>query len=161
MKKQLIHTGCLCLLLALMKASVPASGLATGIGNYTLIRSAADLQAVGNNLAGNYLLDADLDLSSISNFLPLGSTAADSNAVPSPFTGTLDGAGHTIGGLTQKSESRFLGLFGVIGSSGSVRNLTLANCSITSSYAGGAVSSGGMNPGMVGVLAGLSDRGLH
>src|SRR6516164_16037 len=147
MKKQLIHTGCLCLLLALMKASVPASGLATGISDYTLIRSADDLQAVGNNLAGNYLLDADLDLSGISNFPPLGSATTDSNAIPSPFTGTFDGAGHSIGGLTQKSASRFLGLFGVIGSSGSVKNLTLANCSVISSYAGGAVSSGGLNPG--------------
>jgi hypothetical protein len=37
--------------------------------------------------------------------------------------------------------------------------LTLSNCSIMSSYAGGSLSSGGLNPGMIGLPAGSNDGG--
>lgn len=54
---------------------------------------------------------------------PIGSEA-------SPFTGTFDGAGHGIGGFsmdmaTNLKDTTYGGLFGVVGSGGTVRNVTL------------------------------------
>ena len=55
------------------------------------------------------------------NFTPLFSDEK-------PFLGTLDGAGHKITNLTvYNTETFYSGLFSVIGSTGSVKNLTLEN----------------------------------
>jgi hypothetical protein len=62
-----------------------------------------------------------------------------------PFTGSLDGAGHTISNLViDRPTTNDVGLFGVIGAGGVVKNLTLSGGSVT-----------GLND--VGDLAGVSD----
>ena len=91
-------------------------------------------------MAANYVLDADVDLSSVVNFVPIGVSA--SAADPIPFTGTLDGAGHAITGLTQVSSGRYVGLFGLLGVGGSIKNLRVQNAAITSSYGGGSADNG-------------------
>ncbi|MDE6086059.1 MAG: hypothetical protein K2G40_06630, partial [Muribaculaceae bacterium] len=57
----------------------------------TPIGSAADLAAIGKDLSGEYELTADITLEG--EWLPIGNTA-------DPFTGTLDGKGYTIKGLS-------------------------------------------------------------
>ena len=53
----------------------------------------------------------------------------------SEYTGTFDGAGHTISGLYIDSDAGYAGLFGCIGTNGTVQNLTLADSYISiSSY---------------------------
>ena len=74
-----------------------------------------------------FVLTADIVLPEVSagnnNFTPLFS---DEN----PFSGTLDGAGHKITNLiVYNTETFYSGLFSVIGSTGSVKNLTLENAS--------------------------------
>ena len=74
-----------------------------------------------------FVLTADIVLPEVSagnnNFTPLFS---DEN----PFSGTLDGAGHKIINLAvYNSETFYSGLFSVIGSTGSVKHLTLENAS--------------------------------
>jgi len=123
----------------------------------TVIHSAADLQGVSNNMAANYVLDADVDLSSVVNFIPIGVSA--NAADPIPFTGTLDGAGHTITGLTQASSGRYAGLLGLIGAGGSIKNLRVQNAAITSNYGGGAAATANPIPGMIGILAGENRQG--
>ena len=122
-----------------------------------VIHSGSDLQGVSNNMAANYVLDADVDLSSVVNFIPIGVSA--SAADPIPFTGTLDGAGHTITGLTQVSSGRYAGLLGVIGAGGSIKNLRVQNAAITSNYGGGSAAMGSPIPGMIGILAGENRQG--
>ena len=54
------------------------------------------------------------------------------------YTGTFDGKGHTISGLYINSNARYAGLFGCIGSGGTVKNLTLADSYISGgTYVGG------------------------
>ena len=74
-----------------------------------------------------FVLTADIVLPEVSagnnNFTPLFSDE-------SPFSGTLDGAGHKIINLAvYNTETFYSGLFSVIGSTGSVKNLTLENAS--------------------------------
>ena len=82
-----------------------------------------------------FVLTADIVLPEVSagnnNFTSLFS---DEN----PFSGTLDGAGHKITNLTvYNTETFYSGLFSVIGSTGSVKHLTLENASaIGTNYVG-------------------------
>jgi hypothetical protein len=139
--------------------NIVASLCATVEASYAqiVIHSAADLQDVSNNLAANYILDADIDLSSVVNFTPIGVSA--SAADPLPFTGTLDGRGHTITALTQVSSGRYAGLIGLIGAGGSIKNLRIQNAAITSNYGGGSAAMGNPIPGMTGILAGENRQG--
>jgi hypothetical protein len=122
----------------------------------TVIHTAADLQGMSSNMAANYVLDADIDFSGIANFIPIGASA---DANPIPFTGTFDGAGHTITGLTQISAGQNAGLFGLIGTGGSITNILLQNALITSNYSGGSLAAGNPIPGMIGILAGENNQG--
>ena len=58
----------------------------------TEISSEAQLKAIANNLNGDYVLTQDITLSD-AEWTPIGTS-------DHPFTGTLDGQGHTIKGLT-------------------------------------------------------------
>ncbi len=65
----------------------------------------------------------------------------------SPFTGTFDGNGCTIKGLTIKSTGDYIGLFGYVGKDGIVQNVYLEGGSIKgNNYVGGVV---GFNGGKV------------
>ena len=58
-----------------------------------------------------------------------------------PYTGTFDGKGHTITGLTVTGSNEYAGLFGYIGSGGTVKNVKLEDVQIATTnsygYAGG------------------------
>ena len=100
------------------------------------------LNYIRNDLDANYVLDNDLDLSGI-NWEPIGT-------LEKPFTGSFDGNGHTISGLTIKSytpanDYTCVGLFGYTSASFSNLYLTDVNISLTCS---GAVN--------IGSLAGLA-----
>ena len=79
--------------------------------------------------SAHFVLTADLVLPEGSadknNFVPLFSDEK-------PFMGTLDGAGYKITNLTiSNTETFYSGLFSVIGSTGSVKNLTFENASVS------------------------------
>ena len=95
------------------------------------ISDEAEFYAIRDDLAGNYRLVADIDLSIYANWSPIGGTE-------DPFTGLLDGQGHTITGLTTSGSMR--GLFSNVG--GTVKNLTI-DAPVISGTGGhsGAVSS--------------------
>ncbi|SDG44391.1 VCBS repeat-containing protein [Bradyrhizobium sp. Rc2d] len=85
-----------------------------------VINNINDLQAIQNNLSGDYVLAVDIDASGF-NFTPIGSAS-------NPFIGTFDGQGHTITNLTVNSASDGdTGLFADIGATGVVRNVGLTN----------------------------------
>lgn len=85
---------------------------------YTPIYDAADLYAIRNDLEGNYIMMADIDLSEAT--APGGELDTGNGWEPiQNFNGTLDGNGHYIKGLTiyGKPKKYDVGLFGSINSS--------------------------------------------
>ncbi|MEI2302436.1 two-partner secretion domain-containing protein [Ensifer sp. MJa1] len=122
--------------------------------NYSIINSAAQLQAIGDasnlsNLTGHYVLGSDIDLSSISNFAPIvnisGMFQPEGRDV---FVGTFDGLGHMISNLTiNRPTMEGVGLFGFVGGDGVIRNFTISGGSVTGNYtvgaAAGMLSGGG------------------
>lgn len=92
-----------------------------------IVATANDLDAVRNNLSAYYIMSADIDISSISSFTPIGDS---SNA----FTGVFDGKNHTISNLTilYNFSGNWYGLFAnVSGATAEVKNLTLESPKIT------------------------------
>lgn len=81
----------------------------------------------------NCTLSADIDLTG-KEWIPIGTDENNS------YTGTFDGNGKTITGLTvNQSEQDYVGLFGCLGSDGKVQNLTLENVNISGAYYVGSV----------------------
>ena len=82
----------------------------------------------------NITLTADIDLTG-KNWTPIGTSFSNK------YTGTFDGGGHTIKGLTVTTNDQFVGLFGSIGYAGTVKNVMMEDVQITSNrslgFAGG------------------------
>ncbi len=128
-------------------------------GNANLDISAATLQGMQGNPNLNYALGANIDASATSSwssgagFLPING-----------FSGTFDGAGHTITGLTiYRPDDDNVGLFGITSSTSIIRNVGLVGGSVTgSNYVGGLA---GKNYGSIsnsyfeGAVAGNSNIG--
>ncbi|OUS76552.1 hypothetical protein B1748_10640 [Paenibacillus sp. MY03] len=114
--------------------------------NPYIVMALEQLDAVRNNLTSHYKLGADIDASETAGwndgegFEPIG---GNGNAA-STFTGTFDGAGHVIRNLTvNRPTTDFVGLFGIVGSGGIIRDVGLVEGSITgNSAAGGLVGYG-------------------
>lgn len=105
-----------------------------GQGNYT-VTSAEGLKNIAKlvneewKLGINITLTADIDLKGI-DWTPIGK---DDNKA---YTGTFDGNGKTITGLTVTGSNRYTGLFGFI--KGTVKNVVLTEVNITSgTFVGG------------------------
>ena len=105
----------------------PFAGGDGSVENPYMIDSLSRLRIMSLYPSAHFVLTADIVLPEVSagnnNFTPLFSDEK-------PFLGTLDGAGHKITNLTvYNTETFYSGLFSVIGSTGSVKNLTLENAS--------------------------------
>ena len=87
----------------------------------------------------NITLDKNIDLTG-KGWTPIGTSFRNS------YTGTFDGGGHTITGLTVTTNDQFAGLFGCLGDAGTVKNVVMEGVQITnnhsSGYAGGVAGSG-------------------
>ncbi|MBX9828490.1 MAG: S8 family serine peptidase [Xanthobacteraceae bacterium] len=101
---------------------------------YMLVNNATDLQNIGTNLAGNYALGRDIDMSGVSGFVPIGSGSG-------AYTGKFFGFNHTISNLTFTSGASLVGLFSELGSTALVEYLTLKNFNVTSTTAGANVGT--------------------
>jgi hypothetical protein len=142
-------------------SAAPYSGLVTQITGYRLVNNRVDLQSIEQDLAGNYALGNDIDASGAAVFNPLGSMPGSAAASNTPFTGQFDGMGHTIDKLAPvglaygpqlpygQGTGTAMGLFGVVGEKGVVRNVKITNGTI---YLGSAIGSFGL---LVGVNYGL------
>jgi hypothetical protein len=102
-----------------------------GLTETTAISDATDLQNMQNNRAGNYYLTGDIDASATSSwnggdgFEPIGTSGSN-------FTGTLDGNGYTITGLTiDRASSDGVSLLGYCSGTVKVEGVTLASVNIT------------------------------
>ena len=113
-------------------------------GSYT-VTSADGLMNVAKLVNGgktdiNITLTADIDLTG-KNWTPIGTSFSNK------YTGTFDGGGHTIKGLTVTTNDQFVGLFGSIGYAGTVKNVMMEDVQITSNR----------SSGFAGGVAGYSD----
>lgn len=111
-------------------------------GSYT-VTSADGLMNIAKLVNGgktdiNITLTADIDLTG-KDWTPIGTDYYNS------YTGTFDGGGHTIKGLTVTTNDRYAGLFGDLGEAGTVKNVVMEGVQITnnheSGYAGGVVGN--------------------
>ena len=91
----------------------------------------------------NIILDNDIDLSDI-DWTPIGDYY-------NRYTGTFDGGNYTITGLTVTGSNEYAGLFGRIGSGGTVKNVVLKDVQIESDN----------QYGCVGGVAGNSDGNIE
>ena len=115
-----------------------------GNGTYT-VTSADGLMNIAKLVNGgktdiNITLTADIDLTG-KNWTPIGTSFSNK------YTGTFDGGGHTIKGLTVTTNDQFVGLFGSIGYAGTVKNVMMEDVQITSNH----------GSGFAGGVAGFSD----
>ena len=100
-----------------------------GQGNY-IVTTAEGLKAVADianngNLGINITLTENINLTDM-DWTPIG---IDYNH---QYTGTFNGDGHTITGLTVTGSDQYVGLFGHIGSGGTVKDVTLEEVKIES-----------------------------
>jgi trimeric autotransporter adhesin len=134
-------------------AAITLSGSAPALSingqSYTVINSLAALQAIdgdGTALSGRYALGSDIDASGSAalnggaGFSPIGSETSYNGTSSTAFTGTFDGLGHAITGLTiDKATSSYVGLFAST-LNASVRNVNLSGGTVAGSqYVGGLV----------------------
>ena len=126
-----------------------------GQGNYTVttaegLKNLAKLVNEQRNLGINITLTSDIDLSGI-DWTPIG---IDYNH---RYTGTFDGGDHTITGLTVTGSDQYAGLFGYIGSGGTVKDVTLEGVQIATTHSVG--DAGGVAGWSYGTLENCSVSG--
>ena len=100
-------------------------------GSYT-VTSADGLMNVAELVNGgktdiNITLDKNIDLTG-KDWTPIGTNYDNS------YTGTFDGGGHTITGLTITTKDQFVGLFGYLNRAGTVKNVVMEGIQITSNH---------------------------
>ena len=98
-------------------------------GSYT-VTSADGLMNIAKLVNGgksdiNITLDTDIDLTG-KDWTPIGTDYDNS------YTGTFDGGGHTITGLTFTTNDEYAGLFGWLNRAGTVKNVVMEGVQITS-----------------------------
>ena len=100
-------------------------------GSYT-VTSADGLMNIAELVNGgktdiNITLDKNIDLTG-KDWTPIGTDYDNS------YTGTFDGGGHTITGLTITTKDQFVGLFGYLNRAGTVKNVVMEGIQITSNH---------------------------
>ena len=134
-------------------------------GHYTItanfateIRNWYDLDAIRDNLSGHYVLVNDLDSATHGyselagpsanggkGWQPIGALLShhlttDITEAVDPFTGRFDGQTYEIRDLfVKRSDGTGVGLFGLVGEGGFVRNLAMMNAHVTGGLRVGAV----------------------
>ena len=78
----------------------------------------------------NITLDKNIDLTG-KDWTPIGTSYSNT------YTGTFDGGGHTIKGLTVTTNDEFAGLFGRLGDAGTVKNVVMEGVQITKNHSSG------------------------
>ena len=102
-------------------------------GSYTVYTANGLLawnEAVQKDMTLNCTLADNIDLTG-KDWTPIGTSFGNS------YTGTFDGNGKTITGLTVTGSDQYAGLFGYIGSGGTVKDVTLEGVQIATTHSVG------------------------
>ena len=100
-------------------------------GSYTVYNADGLLNVAelvnGGKTDINITLTADIDLTG-KDWTPIGTGTRNL------YSGTFDGGGHTIKGLTVTTNDQFVGLFGYLNRAGMVKNVVMEGIQITSNH---------------------------
>ena len=100
-------------------------------GSYTVYNADGLLNVAelvnGGKTNINITLTADIDLTG-KDWTPIGTGTRNL------YSGTFDGGGHTIKGLTVTTNDQFVGLFGYLNRAGMVKNVVMEGIQITSNH---------------------------
>lgn len=102
--------------------------------NYA-ITTPADLMAVKYNMAGDFTLENDIDMTGV-DFTPIG---IEGNSSVAKFTGTFDGKGHIIKGLKYDNADK-----GEVGLFSQTENATITNLGVEGAHFVGNANVGGI-----------------
>ena len=102
--------------------------------NYA-ITTPADLMAVKYNMAGDFTLENDIDMTGV-DFTPIG---IEGNTSVAKFTGSFDGKGHIIKGLKYDNADK-----GEVGLFSQTENATITNLGIEGAHFVGNANVGGI-----------------
>lgn len=125
-------------------------------GSYT-VTSADGLMNIAKLVNGgktdiNITLDTDIDLTG-KDWTPIGTDFHNS------YTGTFDGGGHTITGLTFTTNDENAGLFGYLNRAGTVKNVVMEGVQITSNQIYGGSIGGVVGSSLGGTIENCSVSG--
>ena len=99
---------------------------------YTIIKTAAQLQSIKDDLNGKYILMNDIDLTGF-NWTSIGDAT-------NKFAGELNGNGYVIKNLViNKTSSDYQGLFGYIDRTALIKNLGMENVNVKAKNYAGAI----------------------
>lgn len=114
-----------------------SNGLEKDSSGRYVISSAYDLAYISENVSelynASFVMSSDVDMSVISSFSPIGGTLV-------PFSGKLDGNGHTISNLKIDGTSK-VGLFASLNGA-QIANLTVSSANVTAKGSYSAVLAG-------------------
>lgn len=125
----------------------------SGLNAYMWVEDVEQLQAIKDNLDGNYALRNSIDATATQDWADNSGTgkgfvSIGSDGEGNSFTGKFDGLDYNIFNLNIDRDTDNVGLFGVVGDKAVINNVTLVGGSIT-----------GQNN--VGALAGSVETGAH
>jgi len=139
------------------------------------IRTWYDLDAIRDNLSGNYLLVNDLDSTTAGYHELAGETANQGQGWEpigtgaEPFTGVFRGQGYEIGDLSSyRPDQSEVGLFGFVADGGFIESVNVVDSVVAGGVAGGLAGANGgaiddcyfrgsVSGGIVGGLAGTNN----
>ena len=105
---------------------------------YIAVSNVDDLKAIDKDAESRgkkYYLTNDIDMSGVENFDPIGDMS-----IVKDFDGMFDGGGHVIYNLNVNTgDGDYAGLFGCVGSGGTVKNLGVEGKVKGNNYVGGLV----------------------
>jgi filamentous hemagglutinin family protein len=95
-----------------------------------------DLQGINGNIAGNYVLGSNIDATATSTWNANGASfdgfAPIGDGYTTSFSGSFNGLGHTITGLTiNRTGASYIGLFGATADSAVLSNIGLVGGTVT------------------------------
>ena len=105
-----------------------------GQGNYT-VTSAEGLKNIAKLV--NEEGKTDIDITLTGNITLTGDWTPIGTSISNAYKGTFNGGGHTITGLTVTTSDQYAGLFGYIGSGGTVKDVTLEGVQIATTHSVG------------------------
>lgn len=113
--------------------SVSSTAVPEGYIPVSNVEDLKDIDKNDDSRGKNYYLTNDIDMLGVGNFDPIGTEDKD-------FHGTFDGGGHVIYNLNvDTGKGDYAGLFGCVGSGGTVKNLGVEGTVKGDNYVGGLV----------------------
>ena len=155
MKKNLLIT-LLCAVGALWSNEAQALEQKDGVYQIATAQDLVDFSAIvaGGEQAANAVLTANIDMTPVEDFTPIGSVAT-------PYKGTFDGQEHIISNLfINLPEQEYVGLFGVLNNGAYIKNVVMdALCEISGKCFVGGIA-GGTNGGGTVIFENCGNAGM-